>query len=50
MLRKKNTLFWESEPRNDSEVTLSVGTVLPGNTQFDNPLTLQEAESLALKK
>ncbi len=46
---EKNTLFWESEPENDSEVTLSVGTILPGNIQYDNPLTLQEAESLALK-
>lgn len=46
---EKNTLFWEGEPENGSEVTLSVGTVVPGNTQFDNPLTLQEAESLALK-
>ncbi len=46
---EKTPLFWESESGNDSEVTLAVGTVLPGDIQFDNPLTLQEAETLALK-
>jgi len=46
---EKNIPFWENQPEDGSEVTLAVGTALPGNIQLYNPLTLREAESLALK-
>jgi outer membrane protein TolC len=46
---EKTDLFWENESRNDSEVTLSVGTELQNDIQLQHPLTLQEAEKLALK-
>jgi len=46
---EKNNSFQEIGTGNDLTVTLSVGTEFPGNIQLDNPLTLQEAESLALK-
>jgi len=46
---ENNDTFRKTESGNRPEITLSVGTAFPGNIQSDNPLGLQEAESLALK-
>jgi len=44
-----NSLSSATSASEGSAVTLSIGTDVPGDVQYDNPLSLQEAERLALE-